>query len=85
MNSLLERQIITMMNMVPYKDMCNSTNMFTNDFYDSLSPLQLLKGNSLTDLKLNDESFITFNLTNRTSRDVKDDISKNLLALMSKT
>ena len=44
--------------MVPYKDMYNSTNILSDDEYDLLTPLQLLKGNSLSDLMLNDDVFI---------------------------
>jgi hypothetical protein len=85
LHSLFERQIITMMNMVPYKDMYNSTNILSLDDYDLLTPLQLLKGNSLSDLMLNDDVYIKDGLTDKTTKEsISDTIAENLQSIMLK-
>ena len=50
---LLQSQAITMMNMIPVKDIRHSIELFADEEYDFLAPLEIFKSNSLCNYMLN--------------------------------
>ena len=46
------------MNMVPNKDVRSASHLFSNEYFDFLAPLELLKSNSLCDYMLSKTNFV---------------------------